>query len=61
MSYIKHPIVGDTLYKGSNQIYDNGQLLHAYRLTFFHPILKKEMSFTCPLPSYFNEVLDKLN
>ncbi len=61
MSYIHHPIVGDTLYKGSNQLYDNGQLLHAYRLTFFHPILKKEMSFTCPLPSYFNEVLDKLN
>ena len=61
MSYIHHPIVGDTLYKGSNQLYDNGQLLHAYRLTFFHPILKKEMSFTCPLPSYFNEILDKLN
>lgn len=60
MSSIKHPIVGDKLYGGSSEIYDNGQLLHAYKLTFYHPILKKEMSIESPIPKYFNDVLDKL-
>lgn len=60
MSSIKHPIVGDKLYGGSSEIYDNGQLLHAYKLTFYHPILKKEMSIESPLPKYFNDVLDKI-
>lgn len=60
MSSIGHPIVGDKLYGGSTYIYDNGQLLHAYKLTFYHPILKKEISLTCDIPKYFKEVLDKL-
>lgn len=60
MSSIGHPIVGDKLYGGSTYIYDNGQLLHAYKLTFYHPILKKEISLTCDIPEYFKEVLDKL-
>ena len=60
MSSIGHPIVGDKLYDGSTYIYDNGQLLHAYKLTFYHPILKKEISLTCDIPEYFKEVLDKL-
>lgn len=60
MSSIKHPITGDKLYGGSSEIYDNGQLLHAYKLTFYHPILKKEMSIESPLPKYFSDVLDKL-
>ncbi len=60
MSSIGHPIVGDKLYGGSTHIYDNGQLLHAYKLTFYHPILKKEISLTCDIPEYFKEVLDKL-
>ena len=60
MSSIKHPIVGDKLYGGSSEIYDNGQLLHAYKLTFYHPILKMEMSIESPLPKYFSDVLDKI-
>ena len=27
----------------------NGQILHAYQLTFVHPRTKEEMTFTCPL------------
>ncbi len=58
MEYIKHPVVGDPLYGKNNcGIYNNGQLLHAYKLTFVHPTTKKEMTFEAPLPDYFKEVL----
>lgn len=61
MDYIGHPIEGDPLYGRNNRlIYDHGQFLHAYRLTFFHPRLQKEMSFTAPLPDYFVKVLENL-
>jgi len=61
MSNIHHPIVGDALYGGSEKIYNNGQLLHAYKLTFNHPRTKKVMTLEAPLPDYFKEVIEKLN
>ena len=60
LSSIHHPLVGDVLYGGSNEVYDNGQLLHAYKLTFYHPVLKKEISLECDLPQYFKDVLSRL-
>lgn len=60
LSSIHHPLAGDILYGGSNEVYDNGQLLHAYKLTFYHPVLKKEISLECDLPQYFKDVLAKL-
>lgn len=50
MQYIKHPLVGDLTYGYRKQsIKANGQILHAYQITFVHPRTKKEMTFTCPL------------
>lgn len=60
LSSIHHPLVGDVLYGGSSEVYDNGQLLHAYKLTFYHPVLKKEISLECALPQYFKDVLSRL-
>ena len=61
MEYINHPIVGDPLYGKNNcAIYSKGQLLHAYKLTFIHPITKKEMTFEAPLPDYFKNIIDNL-
>ena len=60
MSSIGHPLVGDKLYGGSTYIYKAGQLLHAYKLTFYHPTLKKEISLECKIPNYFEEILNKL-
>lgn len=61
MSYIKHPIEGDTVYsKSKNKLYDNGQLLHAYKISFIHPKTKKEMTFECDLPQYFIDSINKL-
>ena len=60
LSSIHHPLVGDVLYGGSSEVYNNGQLLHAYKLTFYHPVLKKEISLECALPQYFKDVLSRL-
>ena len=59
--HIGHPIVGDPVYGYKNQKFNlNGQLLHATRLEFTHPITNKRMVFTAPLPNYFEAVLNKL-
>ena len=55
------PVVGDKVYGMKKCRFDlNGQLLHAYKLVFNHPKTGKEMTFTCPLPDYFERVLKEL-
>lgn len=59
MQYIKHPLVGDPVYGYRKQaIKANGQMLHAYKITFVHPRTKETMSFTCPPDEEFNRVLE---
>ena len=62
MSAIGHPVEGDPLYYGKfyNRIYNNGQLLTAYKLHLTHPRTGKEMEFEIELPDYFKEILSKL-
>ena len=57
--YLGHPIIGDKVY-GKEVKGLEGQLLHAYKLTFVHPTTLKEMTFEAPLPEYFLNYLDKL-
>ncbi len=60
--YLGHPIVGDKVYGIKKQKFKlNGQLLHAFRLSFVHPSSLNPMTFEAPLPDYFKEILDKLN
>ena len=62
LDYIGHPVIGDPVYgSGNRKLYDKGQLLHAYRLTFVHPKDEKERSYEVGLPSYFEEVLARLS
>lgn len=61
MEFIGHPVIGDPLYgEGNRTLYKDGQLLHAYRLTFVHPRTQKEMSFEAPLPPHFKKILSEL-
>ena len=62
LSFINHPIVGDPLYgfKSDLEKVDDGQMLHAYKLTFTHPITKIAMTFEVPLPESFNNYLETL-
>ena len=58
---IKHPVVGDPEYGYKNQKFNlNGQLLHARRLEFNHPATGEKLTFTAPLPDYFDKVINSL-
>lgn len=61
MNYIGHPVIGDNVYgKGNRKLYDEGQLLFAYKIHFIHPRTKKEMEFSVPFPDYFSKILAEL-
>ena len=62
MSYIGHPVVGDEVYSnGKNEFEVKGQMLHAWKLEFIHPITGEKINLEAPLPDYFKEILEKLN
>ncbi len=60
MRGINHPIVGDVLYSGSNKFGLDGQLLHAFSLSFSHPTTGEAMTFLAPIPEDFSRVLNLL-
>ncbi len=61
MKYIGHPVVGDEKYgKPCRYMDTQGQVLHAFRLTFVHPRTNEEMVFEAPLPDYFEKLLEIL-
>lgn len=59
MSYIGHPVLGDTVY-GREFKGLQGQCLHAKKIGFIHPESGGYMEFDSPLPQYFTEVLRKI-
>lgn len=48
LSHTGHPIVGDDLYGGSEEM--SRQALHAWCISFLHPVLKTQVEITAPLP-----------
>lgn len=66
LSHIGHPLLGDEVY-GSAKLPQNrefmrdnpGQCLHAAELELTHPRTGEKMHFSCPLPKYFTDVLEK--
>lgn len=56
MSYIGHPLIGDSLY-GSDSKLINRQALHCYKLSFIHPITKTFMEFIGEIPSDLNKLI----
>ena len=60
--YMGHPVVGDPVYGYKKQKFSlNGQLLHAYSLSFTHPTTGERLTFYAPLPPYFSGLLEKLD
>jgi 23S rRNA pseudouridine1911/1915/1917 synthase len=58
---IGHPVAGDPVYGYvKRDLKLNGQLLHAYRLSFEHPVTGERMEFTREPPPAFDEALTKL-
>ncbi|MBR2760630.1 MAG: RluA family pseudouridine synthase [Solobacterium sp.] len=61
MKYIGHPVTGDPVYGSPCKLMDTqGQVLHAYKLSLNHPRSGEAMTFTAPLPDYFETLLSML-
>ncbi len=64
MSYIGHPLVGDTVYgPGKNKNFNlfQGQCLHARVIGFIHPQSNEYLEFVSDLPRYFKDYIKFLN
>lgn len=62
MKDLGHPLLGDKTYGKNDKGFKNldGQVLHAFYLEMNHPSTNERMIFKSELPSYFNEILNKL-
>ena len=49
MKYLGYPLIGDYLYNPDME-HIQRQALHAWKLSFYHPITGEKMQFTAPLP-----------
>ncbi|NWK70907.1 RluA family pseudouridine synthase [Bacillus paramycoides] len=56
MAHMGHPLLGDDLYGGQRDVMKR-QALHSTSLTFYHPILEKEMTFTSSIPDDMQHAL----
>lgn len=60
MKHIGHPLPGDFIYNPNYAVIDR-QALHSYKLEFVHPITKKHMHFTAPLPDDMKQIVKYQN
>jgi 23S rRNA pseudouridine1911/1915/1917 synthase len=73
MAYIHHPVLGDSTYGGRLQLPKGAspelievlrqfkhQALHAYELSFSHPVSKQQVSYQAPLPQDMEELITTL-
>ena len=56
MKYLGYPLIGDYLYNPDME-HIQRQALHAWKLSFYHPITGEKMQFTAPLPEDMAAVL----
>lgn len=62
LAFLGCPIVGDTVYGFRKQrIKMKRVFLHAYRISFDHPVTGERISFESPLPVGLQDILNKLN
>jgi 23S rRNA pseudouridine1911/1915/1917 synthase len=58
MSFLGHPLLGDTLYGGNKDLIQR-QALHCRELSFIHPFLHKQLKFTANLPTDMKKLHDQ--
>ena len=59
MSYIGHPLLGDTLYGTESKLISR-QALHCYMLSFVHPITQNLLELNCELPKDIKSLYNKI-
>ena len=62
MSALGHPLLGDSLYNPlPSASKADRQCLHAYRISFTHPVTKEKLKLTAPLPNDMLAILQPYN
>lgn len=57
-AHLNNQILGDTLYGTQTELI-NRQALHAWKLLFYHPIFKKEISIIAPIPQDMQIIINQ--
>jgi 23S rRNA pseudouridine1911/1915/1917 synthase len=62
LSYKGHPILGDPVYGGLKHNIPKPPrlMLHAWKISFVHPLKEKWVEFTSPIPEDFENYMEKL-
>ncbi len=61
LAHIGHPLLGDVVYGSKKPVPGlTGPCLHAKKLSFLHPSTGERVTVECPLPDWFQAVLDRL-
>ncbi|MEO0393148.1 MAG: RluA family pseudouridine synthase [Pseudomonadota bacterium] len=75
MAHLGHPLIGDDIYGDTrfarrqagllpdeikSQLPRNRQMLHAFHLTFTHPITEQSQDYTCALPDDISLLIEQL-
>ncbi len=61
MLHSGHPVLGDDFYSAQKNPFGvHRQVLHAYKIGFFHPISGEWMEFERDIPEYFDKILTTL-
>lgn len=58
--FLKHPVLGDPVYGYKNSLGIKTQLLHAFKLSFNHPITSEELVFEDDMPDRFKYAMNKI-
>ena len=62
LASIGHPLLGDVVYGAKKPVPGlAGQCLHARRLRFVHPATGETVELECPLPEWFQAILQKIS
>jgi 23S rRNA pseudouridine1911/1915/1917 synthase len=59
MASLGHPLVADVLYGGAAAAGMERQALHAYRLSFAHPVSGAALEFHAPVPDDMRQALSE--
>lgn len=60
LSHIGHPILGDTLYGTASHLIDR-QALHAYKISFIHPITNIKVNYMAEVPNDMKKLINNIN
>jgi 23S rRNA pseudouridine1911/1915/1917 synthase len=63
MAALGHPVVADSLYGVRSDRFEGmvrRQMLHAYKITFRHPLTKETLTFKAPIPEDMERLLSHL-